>query len=338
MRQTNSQLLVEQKPLGVIDVLTAGFEIVRKRPWTMLIPLLLDLSIWILPRVSLAPLFRPVLDSMFNSAGASPDVATNLDQTRQAATQFVDSVNLLGLVAAALNSVVRLPSLLALEGGDVHSPINALAYTLQLDSGWLAAFIFIPLFLLGLFVAAVYVEWIAQGVRPLESVPPLAWAPRVATLWIKLVVFSALLGLILFFGGLVLSLSQVFSGIAGDAVSFIAAVIAVGFFWMFVYFFFVVSAMAVSQVGLIEAVRRSVLLFRLHFWATIGLVILVVFLDEGLSQFLWRGFTVSQLGVIVGVLANSFIGTSLLAASMVFYQDRMNWTEKMRSRAKPARR
>ncbi len=34
--------MVEQKPLGVIDVLTAGFEIVRKRPWTMLVPVLLD--------------------------------------------------------------------------------------------------------------------------------------------------------------------------------------------------------------------------------------------------------------------------------------------------------
>ena len=32
MRQTNSRLIAEQKPLGVIDVLTAGFETVRKRP------------------------------------------------------------------------------------------------------------------------------------------------------------------------------------------------------------------------------------------------------------------------------------------------------------------
>ena len=61
MRQTNTRLMVEQKPLSVIDVLTAGFEIVRKRPWTMLIPFLLDAAIWILPKLSLGALVRPIV-------------------------------------------------------------------------------------------------------------------------------------------------------------------------------------------------------------------------------------------------------------------------------------
>jgi hypothetical protein len=337
MRQTNAKLLAEQKPLNVIDVLTAGFEIVRKRPWTMLIPVLMDVGIWLLPRISLGELFRPALTEWLDTSGLPPDAAANAEATRQMVTQLINSFNLVGLVSAALNSTVRLPTLLAFDSGDVHSPINAFAFTFPLQSGLLAIFIFVPLFLLALLPASVFLEWIAQGVRPLENAPRFAWVPRVAVLWLKLIAFSAILVFILMAAGLILLIGQMFSPADGGIGSFVAALVVVGWFWIAIYFFFTVSAMAVSNVGIFEAIRRSVLIFRFHFWASLALFALTLFLDRGLAL-VWHGLAVSLIGLLVGIAANSFIGTSLLAASMVFYQDRMIVTEKRLARARVARR
>jgi hypothetical protein len=337
MTQPSTKLLAEQKPLSVIDVLTAGFEIVRKRPWTMLIPILMDAGIWLLPRISLAELFRPALTGWFDTTGLSPDAAASAEETRQIVSQFINSFNLLGLVSAALNSTVRLPTLLAFDSGDIHSPINGLAYTFPLQSGLLALFLFVPLFLLALLPAAFFVEWVAQGVRPLENTPRFAWVTRVAMLWLKLIAFSAILAIILMAAGLVLLIGQMFSPINGDIGSFVAALVVVGWFWLAIYFFFAVSAMAVSNVSILEAIRRSVLIFRFHFWASLALFALTLFLDRGLGL-VWHGLAVSSFGLLVGIAANAFIGTSLLAASMVFYQDRMSVTEKRLARARVARR
>ncbi len=335
----NAQLLTEQKPLGVIDVLTAGFEIVRKRPWTVFVPVLLDLFIWAMPRLSLAPIFRPAIDEMFSTTGLPADAVENAQQMHDAAVEFVSSLNLLGMVSAALDSVARVPSLLSFENGDIHSPFTALAYTLQLQSGFVALFLFVPLFLLGLFAAALYIESIAQGVRPLEKEAPLAWLSRAAMLWLKLVAFAALLGFLLFASALVLVIAQAFTPLGVDAGSFITALIAVGWFWLTIYFFFVLAAMAVSNLSLFDAIRRSVIIFRLHFWASLALVILTLFLQRGL-MLVWDGLAVpdSSVGILLAIVANAIIGTGLLAATMVFYQDRTNYTERLLARVKGTRR
>jgi hypothetical protein len=333
MRQSNAKLIVDQKPLSVIDVLTAGFEIVRKRPWTMLIPVLMDVGIWLLPRIALSDLVRALLTQGSDAAALSADAAANVEQVRQMANY----IHLLGLVPFSLSLIVRMPTLLAFNNGDVVSPISALAYTVQLESGLLAVFVFIPLFLLALLPSALFIEWIAQGVRPLENAPRFAWLPRVGLLWLKLIAFSVILFLLLLAAFPITAIAGIFSPPDGGVASFVAALVVVGWIWIAIYFFFTVSAMAVSGVGVLEAIRRSVLIFRFHFWASLGLLGLSLFLSWGLAQ-VWHALAVTPLGVLLGIAANAFIGTSLLAASMVFYQDRMAVTEKRIARARVARR
>ncbi len=327
MRQTN-QVLVEPKPLGVIDVLTAGFELVRKRPWTMLVPFLIDIGIWLLPRISLADLMRSTYNSWMNTPGLSTEQVTALQQQSQAVNEIAGSLNLFTFVAVLGNWVARLPSLFtpSLINGttiDVRSPINALAYTLQLPSFEFAFLLFISFFLLVLFAGAVYAELVAQGVRPLANEERFAWIGRVARLWLRLIGLAFFLGMILFMTSFVLGLTLLIIPAPGDAGSFFYALVLVGWFWLSIYFFFTVSAMAVGNIGLFDAIRRSVLVLRVHFWPSLLLIGLTVFLSEGLSL-LWRGLTVTPLGLVFGIAANAFVGTSLLAASMIFYQDRMN--------------
>lgn len=335
MRQTDTKLLAEQKPLGVIDAVSAGLDLVRKRPWTLLVPMGFDALLWFLPRLSLAPLFRPFTQEMLNAATLAADPQA-IEETRQALGQFVESFNLLGFVVTVLNALTRLPSLLAVDSSDVPSPIPSLAYSRPIDSAALAFILFVPLFFLCLFAVAVYLEWIAQGARPLAVEPRGAWVVRVGRLWLRLILFALLLAAFTLFAGLLLTLAQLLIGNPAIA-SFLALLITVALFWLFIYFFFVPSALTVSQVGVFAALRKSILLYRAYFWSTLGLVVLSVFLDRGLAL-IWSGLAVTTIGVAVGIIANAYIGTSLLAASMVFYQDRLNALERLRTKARPVKK
>lgn len=334
---------MEPKPLSVIDVLTRGFELVRKRPWAMLIPILVDLVIWFLPRVSLANLIAPIMDQLLATANAPADAADAIQQQRELLTQAINSLNFFGLVAYAANWVARLPSLftpsLVLDGSsiDVRSPITALAYTIQVPSVGFAVLLFVPLLMLLLFAAAVYAELLAQGVRPLVEEPRFAWVGRAAMLWLRLLGFALLLGFIFFATSLALGAIQMVAPATTDIGSFFYALVLVGWFWLSIYFFFALSAMAVSRIGLYAAIRRSVLVFRMHFWASLLLIGLTVFLGEGLAL-LWRGLAITPFGAALGILANAFIGTALLAAAMIFYQDRMSAIERLIAHARASTR
>lgn len=335
MRQTNTRTVAVKKPLGVIDAISAGLALVWRRPWTLLIPILFDTLIWLLPRLSLTQLFRPYVTLMLGATALSSDPEA-AEETRRGLQQVAESFNLLGLVTAALNGVARLPSLLAVDAADVTSPINAWAYSIPLQSSALMVLLFIPLFILGLLAVALYLEWIAQGARPLESQPRSATLLRVARLWLRLILFALLLIALLLAAVLVLLLieSELNSPEIG---AFAMLLITIGLFWVFIYFFFVPSAAAVSDIDIRQALRRSTLLFRVFFWSSLGLVALSVFLDRGLA-IVWDGFTVNPIGVIIGIAANAFIGTALIAASMVYYQDRMLVLEQIRQNLNAAKK
>lgn len=334
MRQSNLRTVVEQKPLGVIEAVSAGLELVRQRPWTLLVPVLFDVLMWLLPRLSLTALFRPYVSGMLAATALSTD-PQSAEEARQSLEQMIGSFHLLGFVATALNAVTRLPSLLAVDAAEVRSPVSAWAYVVPLSSPALVFLLFVPLFLIGLLAVALYLEWIAQGARPLKSESASAAALRVARLWLRLILFSLLLLALVLLAGFVLVLTQAFVS-SPEVAALVTLLLTVGLFWVFIYFFFVTSAMALSDVGVRQGLRRSTLMFRAFFWSTLALVALTVFLDRGLA-IIWGGLTVSALGVGAAILANAFIGTALLAAAMVYYQDRLNWFERLRSRKAAAR-
>ncbi|MBI4675931.1 MAG: hypothetical protein HY741_30180 [Chloroflexi bacterium] len=340
MRQSNTRTVVEQKPLGIIDSISAGLDLVRRRPWTLFIPILLDLMIWLAPRLSLTQLFRPFAELMVNILTALSGDPQASDQARRMFQEMTGSLNLFGVVTTALNAVMHLPSLFKVDKYpapvvNMPSPINAAFPQAQALPEVVVA-LFVPLFLLGLLLAAVYLEWIAQGVRPLQTQPPGATLVRIAQLWLRLIVFALLLiGLAL---AAALSVTLLQASVANpELVAFFALLIMVGLFWISIYFFFVAAAMAVSGIHLRLAVQRSVLLFRAFFWSAIGLVALSVFLERGLA-IVWDGLTVTTAGVVIAIAANAYIGTSLIAAAMVYYQDRMNLIERWRQAAKNTKR
>lgn len=334
MRQTNTRTVVEQKPLGVIDVVSAGLSLVWRRPWTLLVPILLDAMVWLLPRLSLTSFLLQIQNIPINPFAVSPD--TQNQDVAQQMQQFISSFNLAGLLSGLLHAITRLPSLLSVAGFGVISPVDAWRTSTPIESPVLLLLLLIPLFLLGLLAVAAYLEWIAQGVRPLEASTPTTGILRIAKLWLNLIWFSLLIVALLFVSAFIVGGMYLISG-STELVGFVMLLLSVGLFWLFIYFFFVPGTMAVSAVGFGEAMRRSTLLFRIFFLPTVALVALTVFLEQGML-IIWDGLTVSPFGVALGIVGNAFIGTALIAASMVYYQDRINLFERLRANAKPIKK
>src|SRR5271157_3899423 len=85
---------------GIIDALSTGLISAWRRPWLMLLPVLVDISIWLAPRVSIQPLVEGFMRSWQGllQQAYTPAQLANMDQTlqlmRDAATQLGSHVNL----------------------------------------------------------------------------------------------------------------------------------------------------------------------------------------------------------------------------------------------------
>jgi hypothetical protein len=67
------------RPIGIIQSLASGFDLVTRYPVLMLLPVLLDIFLWLGPRLSAYPLFRAYLDFL-----QSPEMQAILAPTRPA--------------------------------------------------------------------------------------------------------------------------------------------------------------------------------------------------------------------------------------------------------------
>lgn len=329
MRVTRTKTAAVQRPIGVIEALATGFDIVRRRPWIPLIPVIFDLILWIAPRLSLTPLLQPALAQLNPPTNLSPDSLVALEEWRQALSQFAGSVSIIGMVNAALNQIAQFPSLLGVDTELPSSPISPLAFNINVNSAWLTIALFVPLFFLALFASALFLDAIADGVRPLEKKSLVAKFQSVSVLWLRLIIYTALIvGLVLLFTPIFLLVLQ-FGQANPDLGSFLSALVLVILIWVLVYLYFVADAVAVTRIGVLEAIRHSVLMFRINFWQSMLLIVISFVINQGWGL-LWHGLEASSVGVAFAIVANAYMGSSLIAAAMVFYLDRLNWFLRLR--------
>src|SRR5438270_4936064 len=119
----------EASPSGVIETLSAGYTAVNRQPWVLLLPVLLNVFLWLGPHVSYAPLVDPaVTDATLwtrqvalgpRRVVRNPDVLSQLEQTRQQLIARTDDVN--GLAALAWGPLA-LPSVQTLPGSGSDEP------------------------------------------------------------------------------------------------------------------------------------------------------------------------------------------------------------------------
>ena len=287
--------------------MSTAFSTIIKKIWLLVIPVALDLFLWLGPKVSVAPLvndFMAIIQQGLSSASATAqtsnaDLVSSLLPELQAT---LESTNLLALLAWGRVGVPSISGLLPI------TPQNWLV--LQISTPLQMVGIELAILALGLFLACILIGMISQAVRG-EGFNLRQVLRRAPSHWLYLVLLYVPLSILLFMAlGLGLLLGPLMFLLLG------------GILWISLYLFFVPQAVILSDASPLEALRDSFIIVRLNFWSSLGLVLLVYLISGGFGL-IWSRLTFSPVGIIGSILANAFVGTGLLAATCFFYRDRM---------------
>lgn len=322
--------------MGLIDTLTGGFKIAQRRPWLVILPVAVDLWLWLGPRLSIQPFIDGLL-ALLSPANLPPELVQTVGPTQEllagAGTRFnlwwlvSNSITWLRLVMPGLADPARI-------GAEQVSAVPTLALIL-----W------VPLLLvLGLGLGTAFLTAVASQLKVIPPSPasgaeqdkatpaspaPTAgfWLRRGLRTWGLATVFGALAFLVLFAVSLALSIVMApVLLVAPQVGAGLTTVVALLFTWMMVWLYFmlyfVVAALVTDGVSLGQAVWRSFNVVSRNFWPTLGLVLLTIVILSGFGL-IWQRLAVhSPGGVLLAIAGNALLLTGLTAARLLFYRDR----------------
>jgi hypothetical protein len=309
--------------LGIIDTLSTGFNTLFRKPWLALAPVLLDLLLWLGPKLSAAPVIDQAvvpLRQALSAAAAAGAADANMSQMFAEALEelrvALGATNLLSLLAWGR---LGLPSIGGLRMIDAQLDQ---VYYLRSAAGLLGAQALIMA--VGLVIACAYLGALAQEVRG-SGLDLRALVQRLPTHWLHFVLF-----LIPLFGVVFVIV------FVGSLLGAFALIMWVSLLWILLYLVFVPQAITLAEEGPWGAVRSSFTLVRLFFWPTLGLLVLTNLITLGLGL-VWTRLMPSPVGMAVAILANAFIGSGLTVAVFTFYRDRLAmWHEALAARGAKA--
>jgi hypothetical protein len=305
-----------KQSMGVIQSLSSGFDLVTRHPELMLLPILLDVFLWLGPRLSAYPLFIALIDAM-----SSPDMVQALGPT--SAPQMEALHNLLDQAGRAFNLFWWLsPTLLGVPGLMVGVPVpqapSGLPQVWAISNGLVYFALFLGLSIAGLALSAVYWGMLASRVR--QASPSLG---QMTGLWWGLCKISVLLTLLGLAIGLpitfVMTLAMLFSPLVAQVVALLGISAAI---WVLFYLAFTVHGIALRDVPVLQSMRDSILLMRYQFPSTVGLILVALAIYIGLG-FVWNIPPSDSWLRAAGILGHAFVATGLLTATALYYVDRM---------------
>lgn len=302
-------------PPGVIGSLRAGFDVIAAHITVILMPLILDLLLWLGPRLSMNQLVQPILKevgSMAAGSGLKPD---DINSALDLYKQFFQEFNLLGILRTfpiGISSLMsgRMPT---------QSPLGVPAI-LQIDSPEHLLGLMFLLTLVGWMFGGFYFRWVASLVTPDARA---ATGRAVLQTLLYSVVWSLLswtLGLPVVF--LIYVLFAINTLIGEGALLFL------GFMsmWLIVPVFFSPHGMFIRKQNAFASILSSFQMTRVTL-PTSSLFVLTVFLIGIGLNFLWAIPADDSWLALVGILGHAFITTALLASSFVYYHDMTAWLQ-----------
>ena len=286
----------------------------------ILIPIVLDLLLWLGPRLNVAPLFNQFAASyrdLASAEGVTPEIGEMVGQLSDSIRQMGEGSNLLnGLVSGTLLHVPGLPVVAA----------NWLPhYTIDVTTVGEAAIWWLVFSLLGLLLGVIYLTLLARRL-PIGGAAGATGGHVAVTVlrhWLQVIGFVIIVALALliiylpisFIVGLMMLVSP---AMGSAAAAFAGALTLVVFF----YLYFVTAALIMDNVPLSVAIMRSIRLVRENFWATLGFLLLSNLIGLGIALLLVQLANVGMWAGFVAIVINAYIGTGISMALLVFYRSR----------------
>jgi len=313
----------------IIPSLRAGFDAVASHIWLILLPIIVDLTIWLGPHLGIRKLLEPLLLEMSKMPVMDN---TTMTESLSAAQAIWSSISEHFNLTMALRSYpIGTPSLMANWlplttpfGNPIHLEVES-----SLDAiGW-----WIILSLIGLMIGALFFSLIAKvtGKEALPITPgSLGW-----TTWQSLLlVFSLIIALIVLSIPVLVVLGSLtlVNPILGQGALFLGGILVV---WLIVPLIFTPHGIFALRLPFVRALATSVQVVRFTYSGTGFFLLLLVVISQGLDM-LWQVPKETSWLTLVGILGHAFVNTGVIAASFFYYRDSLRFVQEFLTQAQQA--
>lgn len=296
--------------LSVIETLSAGYALLNRRPWVLLVPIVLDLYLLFGARLSFAPIFRLFRDRLATSAAV---LTTDPQQQERLVVELlnVDMRNALALLNFVPAVVPRLQSV-------EHIASTATIYASS-PPQIVAAGVLVNL--VALLASSIFLGTIAESLATAPA-PHASYLQRLVAACLRLSGYGiVLVGAICTFTlPLLMVLAIAYQLAPGLAIFLLFAGFSL-WVWLWVYTGFAVEALLLGGRGPLRAILSSIQVVRHYFLGTLGLLALTIIILAGL-RVVWNTLALNLPGILLSILGHAYVSSGLVAARFVFYRDR----------------
>jgi hypothetical protein len=304
----------EQKhtSMGVWSALSTGFDLTAKHPWLLLLPILVDVFIWIGPRLR----FQAIIEQLV--ANLPPEA--EMMEISQQLLEIGPLTNLFSVLSVPLIGVPALLTGLTPE----KTPLPVMFLDVRTGGEWLALIFFLSL--VGLFFTAVYYVTISSAVRKVrdgdEHATSSGWLAWIGGSWFRLLGLALLffmLSLIIYIPISIMgALSFMINATLGTLVLLIAPFVLI---WIIIYLSFAPPGITLNNRPLFQAVKESIQLVQGNLPIVLTLLLFTLLTGILLDWLLIMAENGTWL-TIFNILIHAFVNTGFVAAFFVLYQNR----------------
>jgi len=314
--------------MGALACVTTGFEVTARHLELIFLPLLLDLFLWLGPRLSVSPLLMAIKDLMsqlMTTDVAPPEATANYVQMIQLLEELGEGFNLFSFLnpGPLLGIPVLMPSRMS-----VLTPMGEQS-VVEVASFFVVMAAVVVLAIVGLGLNALYLRILGKSViAETEAAIP---GPRTTwVVWRQFVEFGIVLYVALFIFSMAISLFATIVGLFSFFVAglMMAAMLSIALF-VTVHLLFTVPGMVQLRRGLFRAMKESLLLTRVDFVNVAFLLGLILVISRGLNV-VWTLPKPDSWATFVGLGGHAFVSTALTAGLFIFYQERLRYLEAMK--------
>ncbi|MBI3161328.1 MAG: hypothetical protein HYZ23_02400 [Chloroflexi bacterium] len=312
-------------PPGIINSIKAGFDTIASHITAILLPLMLNLFMWLGPRLRMDALFDSIKSDMVAIWRAGGVPADDIQRVLAGYESTIPSINLFWILRTI---PIGISSLLLPQDASQTPLGNPLV--LQVSGLSLLGWIFL-LTLAGWIGGGLYfrsVAWLALANKDAQPLNPLR---AIAQTILMSIVWGIFLVMVMTPVLLVLAVLLQFSAFAANLLVLFFSIASM---WVIVPLFFWPHGIFLKRQNFIMSILSSFQLARFTL-PTSSMFVLTVFLLAFGLNFLWSIPPEDSWMTLLGIFGHSFVTTALLAGSFIYYRDMNVWLQGVMDKLRP---
>lgn len=304
-------------PPGIVNSIKAGFDLIATHITAILMPLLLNLFLWLGPRLRMDALFNSIKADMIAIWRSGGIPAEDIQHAMKLYETVIPNINLFWVFRTFPIGI----SSLYLPQETSQTPLGNPAIW-QVSAVGLLGWMFL-LTILGWVGGGLYfrsIAWLALANR--EFQPPSVLRAIVQTILISIAwgFLSIFIGVPTF---MILAVILQFSSFVANLLVLIFSLASM---WVIVPLFFCPHGIFIKKQNAFASILSSLQMMRFALPTSSFFVLTMFLLSFGLN-FLWNIPPEESWMTLVGILGHSFVATALLASSFVYYRDMTAWLQ-----------